>query len=32
MDKQTQLILTTDIVSSHASVNELGQGELLAEI
>jgi len=32
MDKQTLLTLTTDIVSSHASVNELSQGELLAEI
>lgn len=32
MDKRTLLSLTTDIVSSHASVNELNQGELLAEI
>lgn len=32
MDTRTLLTLTTDIVSSHASANELTQGELLAEI
>ena len=32
MDKRTLLSLTTDIVSSHASVNELTKEDLLAEI
>jgi predicted transcriptional regulator len=32
MDKQTLLTLTSDIVASHASANELSQGELLGEI
>ena len=32
MDKRTLLALTADIVSSHASVNELTQTDLLAEI
>jgi predicted transcriptional regulator len=32
MDKQALLTLTSDIVASHASANELSQGELLEEI
>jgi predicted transcriptional regulator len=32
VDKKTLLALTTDIVSSHASVNELSKEDLLAEI
>jgi predicted transcriptional regulator len=32
MDKRTLLSLTTDIVSSHASVNELTKEDLLSEI
>jgi predicted transcriptional regulator len=32
MDKQTLLTLTSDIVASHASANELSPGELLGEI
>jgi len=32
MDKKALLELTTDIVSAHASVNEMGKEELLEEL